>query len=155
MKSIEQWFSEYGESHRHKTNVYIHKVCVPLIMFSILGMLWTAPRMEAFVSPWINWATLFAGACMIFYLTLGVKPTIVMLFEVSLMCFVAHSIYENTSILFSLCLSIFIVAWIFQFIGHKIEGKKPSFFKDLQFLLVGPLWVSKEIFFRDMLPKKN
>ena len=38
-------------------------------------------------------------------------------------------------------LSVFVLSWIFQFIGHKIEGKKPSFLKDLQFLLVGPAWL--------------
>jgi uncharacterized membrane protein YGL010W len=38
-------------------------------------------------------------------------------------------------------LSIFVITWIFQFVGHKIEGKKPSFLKDLQFLLIGPIWL--------------
>jgi uncharacterized membrane protein YGL010W len=40
-----------------------------------------------------------------------------------------------------LSIAIFVVAWIGQFIGHKIEGKKPSFFDDLRFLLIGPLFV--------------
>lgn len=38
-------------------------------------------------------------------------------------------------------LAVFVITWIFQFIGHKIEGKKPSFLKDLQFLLIGPIWL--------------
>jgi uncharacterized membrane protein YGL010W len=37
--------------------------------------------------------------------------------------------------------SVFIITWIFQFIGHTIEGQKPSFLKDLQFLLIGPIWL--------------
>ena len=45
---------------------------------------------------------------------------------------------ENSWIIY---LSIFVITWIFQFIGHKIEGKKPSFLKDLQFLLVRPIWL--------------
>ena len=46
-----------------------------------------------------------------------------------------------TQPLYQVCVTVFVIAWIGQFIGHKIEGKKPSFFKDLQFLLVGPMWL--------------
>ena len=38
------------------------------------------------------------------------------------------------------------LAWIGQFIGHKIEGEKPSFFEDLQFLLIGPAWLLGAIY---------
>ena len=41
---------------------------------------------------------------------------------------------------------IFVIAWIGQFIGHKIEGKKPSFLEDLQFLMVGPAWLLSFIY---------
>jgi uncharacterized membrane protein YGL010W len=41
----------------------------------------------------------------------------------------------------ALSVSVFVIAWIGQFVGHKIEGKKPSFFDDLRFLLIGPLFV--------------
>ena len=45
-----------------------------------------------------------------------------------------------------LYLGIFIVSWIGQFIGHKIEGQKPSFFDDLKFLLIGPAWLLSFIY---------
>ncbi len=45
-------------------------------------------------------------------------------------------------------LGIFIISWVFQFIGHAIEGKKPSFFQDIQYLLIGPLWVIAFLFRR-------
>lgn len=48
---------------------------------------------------------------------------------------------QNTSHLLAINLTLFILAWIGQFYGHHVEGKKPSFFQDLQFLLIGPLWV--------------
>lgn len=51
-----------------------------------------------------------------------------------------------TGQLFTISLSIFIISWIFQFYGHKVEGKKPSFFQDLLFLLIGPIWVTKKVF---------
>jgi uncharacterized membrane protein YGL010W len=43
--------------------------------------------------------------------------------------------------LWMISLGIFVIAWIIQFIGHKVEGKKPSFLKDIQFLMIGPAWL--------------
>ena len=48
--------------------------------------------------------------------------------------------------LWQACLILFVVGWLFQFIGHKVEGKKPSFFEDLQFLLIGPAWLLAAIY---------
>jgi uncharacterized membrane protein YGL010W len=61
------------------------------------------------------------------------------------MLFAANEL-SRIVVLWQVCLALFIVAWIFQFIGHKIEGKKPSFFKDLQFLLIGPAWLLSFIY---------
>jgi uncharacterized membrane protein YGL010W len=47
---------------------------------------------------------------------------------------------------------IFVVAWIGQFVGHALEGKRPSFFKDLQFLLIGPLWLLATAYRRFSVP---
>jgi uncharacterized membrane protein YGL010W len=145
MKSLDQWFSEYGESHQNPTNKAIHKICVPTIMFSLLGMLWLIPTPEVFASvPYLNWATLFVLGCMVFYITLSLKFAFAVFFEVGLMLWGVY--YVVTTATFNhlyFFLGVFIVAWIGQFIGHKIEGKKPSFFQDLQFLLIGPLWVLK------------
>ena len=52
----------------------------------------------------------------------------------------------NNSELFMGYITVFILAWIGQFIGHKIEGKKPSFFEDIQFLLIGPAWLLSFIY---------
>jgi uncharacterized membrane protein YGL010W len=46
---------------------------------------------------------------------------------------------------FPLSLGIFVAAWVAQFVGHKIEGKKPSFFEDMQYLWVGPLFVLSKL----------
>jgi uncharacterized membrane protein YGL010W len=37
-------------------------------------------------------------------------------------------------------LGLFVVGWIFQFVGHAVEGKPPEFFKDWRFLFVGARW---------------
>ncbi len=151
MRSLKQWFDAYGESHTNTTNIVIHKICVPLIMFSILGMLWAIPTPNLFGSTtYINWATVFAAVCMLFYILLGLRIALVMISQVGLMTFILNWIHLNIGNLFIISLTIFIVSWLFQFIGHKIEGKKPSFIQDLQFLLIGPLWVYRGIFFRGL-----
>lgn len=151
MRNLKQWLNAYGASHKNKTNVLIHKICVPLIMLSILGIFWAIPTPDLFGKiPFLNWATIFAASCMIFYTLLGIKPALVMLFQLLLLFSVIRWIELSVGRLLIISVSIFVVSWIFQFIGHNIEGKKPSFFEDLQFLLVGPLWVSKGIFFKSL-----
>jgi len=143
MKNLNNWLRDYSVSHKNPTNKKIHNVCVPLIMYSILGMMWAIPVPSIFqVTPFLNWASLFIASCMIFYFMLGMVTGVFMLIVGAIMLYACYLVdgIESVSILYS-SLIIFILAWIGQFIGHKIEGKKPSFFEDLQFLLVGPLWV--------------
>lgn len=136
MKSLEEWFVEYGDSHRNKTNKLIHWICVPLITFCVIGLLWA-----------FHWsvAVVFMAAALLFYLRLSVRLAAAMAVSVALMLLVIVNIEP---VLVPVSLTLFVIAWIFQFIGHHIEGKKPSFFKDLQFLLIGPLWVVAFLFRR-------
>lgn len=146
MRTYEQWMDEYGVSHKNPTNQMVHKICVPLIMLTILGVLWKIPRPEAFaVSPYLNWASLFCAFCLCFYLTLNFKMFIAMVIQTSLMLWICHQL-DQMGILLSFSIIVFILAWIGQFWGHKVEGKKPSFLQDLVFLLIGPLWVTRFLF---------
>ena len=145
MKTLDQWLSEYETSHRHPTNQKIHKLAVPSITFSLLGLLWCAPVPSLFSAiSYLNWCTLFALFATLFYVRLSFKWALMMLLQVAfwfaLIFLVNNTIKENSWKFYS---AIFLVAWVLQFIGHKIEGKKPSFFKDLLFLLIGPIWVMK------------
>ena len=137
MKSIEQWFTEYGESHRNATNKAIHWICVPLITYTLLGLLWA-------LSPYA--LLVFCVVALVFYLTLSTTMAFVMLLAVILMTW-SFTLFSREALVIS-CIVIFVLAWIGQFIGHKIEGKKPSFFKDIQFLLVGPIWLLGFLFKR-------
>ena len=84
------------------------------------------------------------AAVAIYYASLSIKYLI--LFLPILFSFLAAAFFlQGQGILWQLSLGIFVLAWIGQFYGHKVEGKKPSFFKDLQFLLIGPLWTIKTI----------
>ncbi|MED5493650.1 Mpo1-like protein [Halopseudomonas pachastrellae] len=133
MKAIDQWFDEYGESHRNPVNKLTHWICVPLITFSVLGMLWA-------IHPWV--AMLVVGASLLFYAMLSWQIAAAML-VVSLVMLL---ILSMMTYVFWPSVAIFVLAWIGQFIGHHIEGKKPSFFKDVQFLLIGPAWLLGFVF---------
>lgn len=128
MKAIDQWFDEYGESHRNPFNKLTHWICVPLITFSVLGMLWA-------IHPWVAMAVV--AAALVFYALLSWQIALAML-VMSLLMLLGLSLMTNV---FWWSLGIFVLAWIGQFIGHHVEGKKPSFFKDVQFLLIGPAWL--------------
>lgn len=146
MKSYNQWMDEYGVSHQNPTNQLIHKICVPLIMLTVVGFLWCIPTPEAFSRvPYLNWATLFVIWCLGFYLSLNFVQFLGMLIQTFIMCFISHKLYQM-GVLLPFCIIVFVLAWIGQFWGHKIEGKKPSFLQDLSFLLIGPLWVSRFFF---------
>lgn len=148
MRTFDQWMDEYQESHNHPTNKLIHKICVPLIMLTVIGFLWAIPTPEFMQKvPYLNWATLFILACLIFYLTLNFIMFLAMAVQSLFMCWICFQLDER-GILLPFCFVVFVLSWIGQFYGHKLEGKKPSFLKDLAFLLIGPLWVLRSFFGR-------
>jgi len=146
MRTFQEWMNEYGVSHQNPTNQMIHKICVPLIMLTVIGFLWAIPNPDIFLSiPYLNWATIFVVSCLIFYLTLNFKMFLGMLVQSFIMCWICLKL-ESTGLLLPFCLAVFVISWFFQFYGHKIEGKKPSFLQDLAFLLIGPLWVTRFLY---------
>ncbi|MDQ6888673.1 MAG: DUF962 domain-containing protein [Bacteroidota bacterium] len=148
MRTLNQWLDEYGESHRNETNKLIHWLCVPAIFFSITGLLYCI-KLPFYIQEdlLLNVAIIILFLAFIYYLTLSTSLAIGMFLFGSLCLFLCYAIetYAPFSLwLFSLIL--FIVAWIGQFYGHKVEGKKPSFIKDIQFLLIGPLWLASFVY---------
>lgn len=149
MRTMQQWLDEYGESHRHPTNKTIHLICVPAILFSVLGLLWLipVPRFAVTMGTWVNWATLLMTLAVIYYLILSPMLALGMVVIALVMFAVIYQLELTMSFpLWTLFVGIFVVAWIGQFIGHEIEGKKPSFFKDVQFLLIGPAWLLADLY---------
>jgi uncharacterized membrane protein YGL010W len=143
MRSVSDWLSEYGASHQHPTNKLLHWTCVPPIVLAVLGFLWSMPVPAAFaaVSPWLNWATLAVAAAFLYYLVLSRALAVGVLLAFVVLLAIVHALAQLPWPLWATSLAIFVVAWIGQFIGHALEGKRPSFFRDLQFLLIGPLWL--------------
>ena len=142
MKTVPQWFSEYDESHQHETNKLFHWLGIPVIMFSLLGLLSEVPLPFMRWMPLLNVGTLLIVVALAFYVRLSVPLAAGMALIIGLM--VAGHLalrHLNWLPLWQVCVGLFVLGWIAQFAGHKIEGKKPSFFKDIQFLLIGPLWL--------------
>ena len=144
MAALSALLAEYGESHQNPTNKLVHWVCVPLIMFSLLGLLWSVPVPAAIrdVSPWLNWGTLVMALALLYYVRLSGRLALGMVLVWVAMAASLRVVAGTAALpLWTICLLIFALAWVGQFWGHKVEGKKPSFLKDLQFLLIGPLWL--------------
>ena len=145
MRNVNTLLNEYGESHQDSINKKIHWVCVPAIMFSLLGILWSLP-FPVKISPLINWATVLITLSIIYYFFLSWKLAIGMLFSSLLMILILQWMDGFSVPLWQIAIAIFIVAWIGQFVGHHIEGKRPSFFRDIQFLLIGPVWLLADVY---------
>ena len=158
MRKIDALLAEYGESHRNATNKAIHWICVPLIFFSIVGLIASIPsggvqRILGEGNPYANWAGVVLVLVMLYYISLSIPLSVGMLFFGVFCMFMVYQIQLlNIAPLWLVCVIIFVVAWIGQFYGHKVEGKKPSFLKDIQFLLIGPAWLMHFIYKRLGIP---
>lgn len=157
MRKIDALLAEYGESHQNHTNKSIHWICVPLIFFSVVGLIASIPSGIVQMvlgegNPYANWATIALILVTAYYVTLSIWLTVGMAAFGLLCLYVSNVISMTGASLWLVCLIIFAVAWVGQFYGHKIEGKKPSFFKDLQFLLIGPAWLMHFIYKKVGIP---
>jgi len=151
MKTLDQWFEEYAVSHQNPKNKAIHYICVPAIFFSIVGLLMSIPttflnNVLTLNQPIIeNWAVVVLLFVLIFYIRLSVSMAI-KIAVFSALCVILNFYIGQLVPLWAFSIGVFVVAWIGQFYGHNIEGKKPSFLKDIQFLLIGPAWVVQNLF---------
>ena len=150
MRTVEQWFGEYGESHSNPRNELLHIVCVPAIVLTVIGFIWSIPVPAAFseISPWLNWATIVIALAIAYYFTLSMSLGIGAAISLVILAFLVRFLDTLPWPLWLTSLVIFVVAWIGQFVGHAIEGKRPSFFKDVQFLLIGPIWLLSNLYRR-------
>lgn len=129
-RAIDVLLARYGESHRNPINELIHIVCIPAIVFSLLGILWA-------LHPAV--ALLVVAAALAYYVTLSRTFALGMGVMAGAMLVLLAILPDGTVLPTSI--GVFVAAWLGQFVGHHIEGKKPSFFDDLRFLLIGPLFV--------------
>jgi uncharacterized membrane protein YGL010W len=148
MRAVEEWFDEYGESHRNHINKAVHWICVPAIVISVVGLLWSIPVPVSWraVSPLLNFGTLIVAASVVYYFFLSPSLALGMALVSAVILAVLLWLDGLTVPVWQVAAAIFVVAWIGQFIGHVIEGRRPSFFKDVQFLLIGPIWLLAAVY---------
>jgi uncharacterized membrane protein YGL010W len=135
-RRVDQLLAHYASSHQHPTNERIHYTAIPCIMLSLVGLLYAASPLAAL---------LFLAASLVYYWRLSAVFLVSMVVITVLMLAIIAALHAK-GVLLPVCVTVFVVAWVFQFIGHRIEGKKPSFFEDVQYLWVGPLFVLSRLF---------
>lgn len=152
MKSIQTWLDEYGVSHQNPVNKTIHWICVPSIFFSIVGLFHSIKLpVELANGIQLSAAMIILVGVVIYYMVLSRTLAVgMLLFSLACLagCIGIETVLgpDSTVKLWMICIGIFVAAWIVQFYGHEIEGAKPSFLKDLQFLMIGPAWLMSFIY---------
>jgi uncharacterized membrane protein YGL010W len=149
MRTAAQWLDDYGDSHRNHTNKVLHWICVPVIAWCVLGLLWSLPFPAGIRAPHpaANWGSIAVLGALSYYSFLSVRLAAGALPLLFVFLWSIDQVDQWQSVpLWSICVVLFVVAWIGQFVGHAIEGKRPSFFKDVQFLMIGPLWLLADVY---------
>lgn len=152
-RKIEALLEEYGESHQNETNKAVHWICVPVIVWTVMALVYVIPQPGFMAAlPWLNWLSLVILGALIYYLVLS--PSLAVGVGIyAAICYWLIQVVEGAGLsVLMTAIVLFVVAWIGQFWGHKIEGKKPSFFKDIQFLLIGPAWLLSFLYKRLGVP---
>ncbi|WP_325049060.1 Mpo1 family 2-hydroxy fatty acid dioxygenase [Alginatibacterium sediminis] len=147
MRSLQSWLDEYAQSHQNPQNKRIHFIAVPSIYFTVVGLLWSIPTPTWLAElGFVNGLSLLVVPIMLFYFTLSLRLGLLMsLFTGACVALLYAYQALGLSSVTAMCIAVFVVMWIAQFYGHKLEGKKPSFFKDVFFLLIGPAWIIHNI----------
>jgi uncharacterized membrane protein YGL010W len=128
MRQIEKLLEHYGESHQNKTNVLIHGIAVPSIFFVSVGLIYCIPVPDFIAVYDITFAHILTIPMLMYYFKLS-GPIGAAMTLLSLAVFGGINLLEASGIsVLWFSVVLFVVMWILQFIGHKIEGKKPSFF---------------------------
>lgn len=146
MKSLIDQLSMYAKYHRDPRNIATHFIGIPMIVFAITILL-ARPEFVLFdfaLSP----AHLLVCAASLYYLFLSIPMAVLMGALFSLCIYFAQGFAaESTAVWLAWGVGLFVVGWVFQFVGHFYEGKKPAFVDDLTGLLIGPLFVVCEFLF--------
>ena len=148
-RPIDRWFANYSADHRNHANQAIHVVAVPLILWSVIGLLWCVPVPGTWFRQGL-WAALAMFLGWMFYYRASRPIGFGMLAVFVAMAWLTRWLHDGlgTQSLFQLAVGVFVAAWIAQFIGHSklLEAKRPSFFTDLRYLLIGPAWVLSKLY---------
>ena len=146
MRSMQDWLDSYSSDHQNLTNQRLHWLCVPPIVWSVLALLWTIPVPESYLRPGA-WAVLAIVLAFTWYWKHARRLALALLVAFAVIALITALLFDQLGAvrLRWLALAVFVVAWVGQFIGHKYEGRRPSFFTDLSYLLIGPAWLMEKL----------
>ena len=133
MSVLTRLLESYEKNHQNPINEAMHIIAIPLIMFSILGM---TAAFDIFLEY------ILVGIVFFYYLKLSKTAALLML--VWLLIYLGLVVLLKSYII-EISILLFAFGWILQFLGHFIEGKRPSFFEDLRYFLIGPLFVVQKV----------
>jgi len=139
MQDIQALFADYASYHKTKGNKAYHRIGIPLIVLTLLGML---ARVQLFDAGGVrvDLAMVIIAVSTIFYLLEEWRLAIAML-AVSVAFY-----FVGAAIPFWANVALFVLGWIFQFIGHSVyEKRQPAFMRNFVHLLVGPLWILNDL----------
>ncbi|RJY08814.1 DUF962 domain-containing protein [Aurantiacibacter aquimixticola] len=145
MSDIARTLADYGEYHRDHRNVLTHAAGVPMIVLA-LEVLMARP---AFAMPLLGIeatpALIVSALAAFWYLQLDFKMGLLMTVLLAIFYAVGRQIAEVSTLAWlGGGVALFVVGWLFQFVGHHYEGRKPAFLDDLRSFLVGPLFMVAE-----------
>lgn len=139
MQDIEALFADYASYHQTAGNKTFHRLGIPMIMLSLIGMLTLVPLFTVGTVRY-DAAMLLIAAAAAYYFVIEWRLAVAM---------VAISIafyFIGAAIPFVINVALFVLGWIFQFIGHKVyEHRNPAFFRNFVHLLIGPLWILNDV----------
>jgi uncharacterized membrane protein YGL010W len=146
-RPIDRWFANYSDHHQNDANQWIHVFAVPAILWSVIALLWCIPVIGTWFRPGL-WAALAMFAAWMFYYRASRRLGYGMLAVFVALSWPTRWLHDalGTQLLLYLAIGVFVIAWIAQFVGHRIEGRKPSFLTDLTYLLIGPAWVLAKLY---------
>ena len=148
-RPIDRWFASYSDDHRNDANQRIHVLCVPAILWSVVALLWCIPTPGTLFRDGVFAGVAMVAAALFYYrhsrrLGLGMAIAFVV---IGLVTRALHDALGSRDLAIVAAV-VFVIAWIGQFVGHKLEGRKPSFLTDLTYLLIGPAWVLAKLYRR-------
>ncbi|WP_462158500.1 Mpo1 family 2-hydroxy fatty acid dioxygenase [Pseudoalteromonas sp. GB56] len=146
MKSLLTQLSTYALYHRDKRNIYTHFVGIPMIVYALIVLL-SKPSFSVDTIT-LTPALIVVSIVCVYYLFLSISLGLIMTVLMTFGLVAAAPIASlDTPFWLGWGVGLFVVGWVFQFIGHYFEGKKPAFVDDLMGLIIGPLFVVVELLF--------
>ena len=146
MKTLVDHLAQYAAYHRDRRNIASHFIGIPMIVLAIATLL-SRPAFMLGSLP-LTPALALSCATVIYYLLLELRLGALMAVLMALNLYAAWWLAgQATPVWLGTGIGLFVVGWVFQFVGHYYEGRKPAFIDDVTGLIVGPLFVVVELGF--------